>query len=120
MRREKGQRNHLAGLAAEEVVLRHYTERGAALLAQRWRSPAGEIDLIFRQGAVVLFVEVKAGPDALAAAGHLSPAQLQRLQAAAALYLDALPDGARAEARLDLALVTGPGAVEVIANIGQE
>lgn len=120
MRREKGQRNHLAGLAAEDSVQRHYKAQGAVLLAARWRCPAGEIDLVFRQGPAVVFVEVKAGSDAAAAASHLRPAQLQRLKEAAALFLDALPEGGGAEARLDLALVTGPGAVEVIANIGQE
>ena len=43
----------VSGLAAEEIVVRHY---GLPVAAARWRGPGGEIDLILRDGATVIFV----------------------------------------------------------------
>ncbi|MCJ8138686.1 YraN family protein [Falsirhodobacter halotolerans] len=102
--------NHHAGLAAEEIVVRHY---GLPVAARRWRGPGGEIDLILRDGAQVIFVEVKAGRRA---AHALRPAQVARIRASALAFLGNEPLGQRTECRFDVALVTD-GRVEVIANL---
>jgi len=55
-----GKLAHLAGANAEFQVAADYTRRGHRLVAQRWRSKAGEVDLIFNNdGDEVIFVEVK-------------------------------------------------------------
>mgnify|MGYP004712328407 CR=1 FL=1 len=102
--------NYHAGLAAEEIVVRHY---GLPVAARRWRGPVGEIDLILRDGARVIFVEVKAGRNAARALG---PAQIARIRASALAFLGGEPLGQRTECRFDVALVTD-GRVEVIANL---
>jgi len=47
-----------AGIAAEAAVARLYETGGTPIAARRWRSAAGEIDLIARNGAEVIFIEV--------------------------------------------------------------
>ena len=111
-------RNYQNGLAAEDIATRHYTALGATLLASRWRSAAGEIDLIFRHGETVLFVEVKARRSHDAAAVALAPKQAARLLAAAEIYL-ATQCPANQNARFDLALVNRTGALEILQNCFQ-
>ena len=115
-RKAQGLRAHLAGQAAEGAVLRAYEAQGYSHAANRWRSPAGEIDLILRKGDMVIFVEVKQARNFGRAAQALSARQAERILTAAALYLDGEPKGQLTEARLDLALVNGEGAVQIVEN----
>lgn len=111
-RRRQGRVNHLAGLMAEDCVERHYLARGAEILDRRCRLPGGEIDLVAREGDILVFVEVKrrrrAGPlDAL-----VTPRQWRRLEAAATQYMMTAAEktGAIRGCRFDLAVI-GPDAV---------
>jgi putative endonuclease len=53
--------NHVAlGKAGEDCACAELTRRGYAILARRYRTRAGEIDIIARDGAALVFVEVKA------------------------------------------------------------
>jgi putative endonuclease len=113
-----GARSYHAGLAAEDQVARHYTAKGHVIAARRWRGAAGEIDMIARDGAMVIFIEVKQSRSHDGAAGHLTPRQFQRITAAAAEFLATEPAGELTEVRLDLALVDGMGRIAIIENIG--
>ncbi|WP_375261207.1 YraN family protein [Palleronia sp.] len=107
---------HHAGLAAEDQVARVYTRRGALLVARRWRSRWGEIDLIFREGERVVFVEVKRAKRHGWALERVSPRQIARIHATAELYLEAEANGSLTEARVDVATVDGAGRVEILEN----
>ncbi len=48
-----------AGRAAEWVALWYLRLKGWRLLAHRYKSPAGEVDLIMRKGGTTAFIEVK-------------------------------------------------------------
>ena len=48
-----------AGAAAEEAALRHLIAAGCRLLARNARYRDGELDLVVREGATVVFVEVR-------------------------------------------------------------
>jgi putative endonuclease len=48
------------GKTGEDLACRELTTRGYAILARRWRQRSGEIDIIARDGATLVFVEVKA------------------------------------------------------------
>jgi putative endonuclease len=51
---------HLAlGRYGERVAARHLTEQGMVLLDRNWRCEAGEIDLVLRDGDVLVVCEVK-------------------------------------------------------------
>ena len=111
-----GARSYHAGLAAEAAVARHYETCGHPIAAQRWRSPAGEIDLIFRDGEAVIFVEVKQSRSHAEAAEHLSARQMARIYASASVFLGTEPHGQNTLSRFDVALVDGEGRVAVIEN----
>lgn len=47
------------GRLGETAARRHLEEHGLAFLTANFRSPHGEIDLVFRDGECLVFVEVK-------------------------------------------------------------
>ena len=108
--------SYQAGLAAENAVARHYERGGRAIAAHRWRSGAGEIDLIARDGAEVIFIEVKQSRSHAEAAQHLSRRQMSRLYDAASIFLAGEPAGQDTAVRFDVALVDGQGRIEIIEN----
>lgn len=82
--------------------------KGYRILARRWRSRAGEIDIIARRGRTLALVEVKARDDAAVAAGAIDTRAQTRLARAANAYLGARPDLAQMNLRFDVVLVA-PG-----------
>ena len=115
-RQWRGAVAYRSGQAAEEAVARHYMRGGCRLAADRWRGSAGEIDLVLRDGAAWIFVEVKRARDHATAAARISARQAQRIQMAALEYLAAHAEDAFPEMRFDAALVDGTGRIEVIEN----
>ena len=105
-----------AGCSAEQSVARHYERRGYHLAHTRWRGSAGEIDLILRFGAKVVFVEVKKSSSFAKAAQRISLRQQQRIYASAEAFLATEPAGTLTETRFDAALVNGSGEIEIVEN----
>ena len=102
MSRRKRER---AGRAAEWLAAWVLRGRGFRILARRYATPVGEIDLVARRGTLVLFVEVKrraSRDDALAA---LRPDQQARIARAAEAFLQRHPKLARCAARFDLVAI---------------
>jgi len=108
--------SYLSGLAAEEIVAHDYRRAGYAIEERRWRSRAGEIDLIARKDGQVVFVEVKKSRSFSDAAYMLGARQIRRLFQAASMFLAKEPGGLDSEARFDVALVNRHGAVSVLEN----
>ncbi|MBN8630761.1 MAG: YraN family protein [Rhodobacterales bacterium] len=115
-RKARGLTNYLAGHAAEASVARHYEDRGITICARNWRGITGEIDLIGRDGDVVVFVEVKHSRTHDLAASHVSQAQIGRIFATVDEFVASEPQGLLTDVRIDLALVDGQGRVEVLEN----
>lgn len=115
-RQDRGRMAHLSGAAAEDAVARAYERRGCTIARRRWRGAGGEIDLIVRKGAAVIFVEVKSARDFATAAERLGARQMQRLYLAASEFLEGEPAGQLTEARFDVALVDAQGAYRIIEN----
>lgn len=111
-----GKVSYLAGLAAEAAVARHYADRGRCITARRWRGHAGEIDLIARDGAEVIFIEVKKSRTFARAAERLGRRQMERIYASASEFLAGEPAGQLTDVRFDVALVDGQGRIEIIEN----
>ncbi len=105
-----------AGRVAEDIAARDYIARDHLLAAKRWRGLGGEIDLIMRDGAQVVFVEVKRSASFAKAATRLGRRQMDRLVAAGSEFLAGEPKGQLTDVRFDLALVNGQGDVRVIEN----
>ncbi|QPM88870.1 YraN family protein [Pseudooceanicola algae] len=113
----KGRIAYSRGLAAEFSVERHYNALGCTTSAKRWRGAGAEIDLIFREGDRLVFVEVKAGPTFDAAAQRVAWPQIHRIMRAAEAYAGKEMSGEMPEMRIDVALVDVTGAVEVLENV---
>ncbi len=115
-RRIGGKVSWLAGAAAERQVAGRYAEKGARIVAQRWRGQGGEIDIVAREGGTMVFIEVKKSRSHAAAAIRLTERQMRRLHDAAAEYLGGLPEGLNSSARFDVALVDAVGRIEIVEN----
>ena len=96
------------GISAESRAAALLVAKGFRILARRWRSPAGEIDIVARRKQLLIFVEVKARADFDAAAESISPRQQRRIAAAAEAWLAAFGSGSLRDFRFDVILVV-PG-----------
>ena len=81
-----------AGDAAEAVALRHLQRAGLRLVARNYRTPGrggGEIDLVMRDGATLVFVEVRrrSRADFGGALASIGPVKRRRLVLAARHFL---------------------------------
>ena len=100
-RRAAYRHGHLAEALAAALLL----VKGFKLLARRYKTPLGEIDLIVKRGRVIAFVEVKARAferDALESVGR---AEERRMVDAADLWLAKHPDAAGLDLRYDMVVV---------------
>lgn len=112
----RGATAYQAGLAAEAMVERLYSGSGRPVCARRWRGISGEIDLIARDGAEVIFIEVKQSKTHAMAAEHITQRQVERIFGAAAEFVGGEPAGQLTPVRFDLALVDGQGRIEIMEN----
>lgn len=109
------------GLVGEELAARHLSRAGCVLLDRRWRCAEGEIDLIVREGATVVFVEVRTrrGEERGAAIESITPTKAARLAKLAALYLVAHPGLGDPDWRIDLVAVQldGTGRLQAVEHV---
>jgi putative endonuclease len=104
-RRRRAER---AGRRAEAVALWYLRLKLYRALARRYRTPAGEIDLIVRRGRTIVFVEVKQRPDEAAGIEAVTARSRARISRAAALWVAAHPEAAGLDQRFDV-VVAMPG-----------
>jgi putative endonuclease len=96
------------GRRGEWLALWWLRARGYRILAQDYRSPVGEIDVVARRGRTLAIIEVKSRDTLDAAVESISPRQRGRIIAAARLYLGHHPRHAVCSVRFDVMLVA-PG-----------
>jgi putative endonuclease len=99
------------GIAGEDLACRELERRGYAILARRYRTRFGEIDIVARDGDVVVFVEVKARRTKRygSAAEAMSLRKRRRIAAMALDYL-AWHDRSDRRCRFDVVAIDGLGA----------
>jgi putative endonuclease len=97
------------GLSAESRAAAYLVAKGYRIVARRFRSPVGEVDIVARRG-VLVFVEVKARNTLDGAAESLLPRQQRRIAAAASAWLAEHPDDVNSAIRFDAVLVA-PGRI---------
>ena len=108
MARAARQRSYRLGIAAELLAALVLTARGYRVLALRYKTPVGEIDLIVRRGRTVAFVEVKARAGLAQALSAAGPRTQSRVARAAQYFLAQKPGFADCELRFDLFAVASP------------
>jgi len=111
-----GKVSYYAGQAAEFQVARYYERDGWHVLQHRFKSAAGEIDLVLRRQDTVLFVEVKRARTHDIAASRISLQQIARINQSAEIFVAEHLSGQNFEMRMDAALVDQKGEIQIIPN----
>jgi putative endonuclease len=93
------------GLSAESRAAAYLIAKGYRILARRFRTPYGEIDIVAKRRSLLAFVEVKARATLDAAAYAVTPRQQKRIVDAANAWLMAHPEHANFDLRFDAVLV---------------
>jgi putative endonuclease len=93
------------GLSAESRAAAFLMAKGYRILAKRFRTPYGEIDLVARRRNLVVFVEVKARASLDEAAYAVTARQQRRIIDAAQAWLMAHPEHADFDLRFDAMLI---------------
>ncbi|MBR0758453.1 YraN family protein [Bradyrhizobium jicamae] len=93
------------GISAESRAAAWLMAKGYRILAKRFRTPYGEIDLVARRRNLIAFVEVKARASLDEAAYAVTPRQQQRIVNAAEAWLMAHPEHAEFDLRFDVVLI---------------
>jgi putative endonuclease len=96
------------GISAESRAAAWLIAHGYRILARRFRSPMGEIDIIAARRYTLIFVEVKARATLDEAAEAVTDRQKQRIAAAAEIWLANNPMPAIRDMRFD-AILVAPG-----------
>ena len=100
-RRKAYRRGHWSEwLAAAALML-----KGFRIVARRYRTKLGEIDLIARRGNLVLIVEVKARKTLMEAMEAIAYESERRIEGAADLWLTRQRDFAKLSVRFDMVAV---------------
>ncbi|NKX15519.1 YraN family protein [Ochrobactrum pseudogrignonense] len=103
--REKKRVAFFRGHSAERLAAFALMLKGFRIVARRYRTRLGEIDLIARRGNLVLIVEVKARTSVEAAQLAVTPQSMRRIEAAADMWLQRQKDYAQLSLRFDLVAV---------------
>lgn len=111
------------GAYGESLAARHLTGRGMVLLDRNWRCDAGEIDLVLRDGDVLVVCEVKTRSSDRCGTPHeaVTELKLARLRRLAVRWREAHGVGP-VEIRIDLVGIVrprrGPSVVDHVPGIG--
>ena len=96
------------GISAESRAAFFLIAKAYRIVARRWRTPFGEIDIVARRRRDLVFVEVKARDRLDDAAESVTERSRQRIVAAAEMWLAHRPQDAQCNIRFDVILVA-PG-----------
>lgn len=95
------------GLRAEFLARLYFNLKGYRVLAERFRTPIGEIDLVVKRGRQLAFVEVKRRGTVVEGLEAVHAKNQQRVGRAAELYLQKHPEYTGYGLRFDV-LVLAP------------
>ncbi len=107
MTTEARQRAHRLGHLAEWRAVWRLRLAGYSILARRYKTKLGEIDIVARRGGVLAFVEVKARADFDTGIFALQGRQFGRVARAASLFIAQNPRYAVFSVRFDAMIVAG-------------
>ncbi|MDD3288568.1 MAG: YraN family protein [Alphaproteobacteria bacterium] len=96
---------YYTGLVAEALCRLVLRLKGYCIVASRYKTPLGEIDIIAVRADTLAIVEVKARPSLDVAADAVSPRQWGRIFRAASLFVSAHPRFCNHNVRFDCMLV---------------
>ena len=105
------------GCIGEKLALEFLTNKGYVFIAQRFKTPYGEIDLIMRNETILVFIEVKKRTFLKEALFSLSSRQIERIINTSLIFLQKNPDFQMMSFRFDLVGISQIGKIHHIQNI---
>lgn len=104
-------RRQRSGKRAEELAAQFLRAAGCEILQTNFRRRLGELDIVARDGTVLLLAEVRTRATSAygGAAASVDRRKQQRITRAASQLLQQRPDLAALPARFDVIVVTDPG-----------
>jgi putative endonuclease len=93
------------GISAESRAAAWLIAKGYRILARRFRTRVGEIDIVAQRRNLLAFIEVKARASLDDAAYAVTPQQRRRIIAAAEIWLMKNPQHGRLDCRFDAILI---------------
>ncbi len=115
-KRQRRVKAYRRGVFAEKLVALLFRLKGYAILARRYETPVGEIDLVALRGRRLAFVEVKRRKTADDAAWTVTARQRRRIVRAAQYWLASHPSFAGHDIAFDVVLAAPWRWPRVIAN----
>lgn len=105
-----------AGVVAEEAAVAFLAAKGMRIVERNVRARGGEIDIVGREGDVLVFVEVRFrdGEDFGGPEESVGLPKRRKIASAARDYLRRIPPDSWTEARFDVVAVVGTGPDRVI------
>ena len=116
-------RNGALGAYGETLAARHLVARGMVLLDRNWRCADGEVDLLLRDGDVLVACEVKTRSSTACGTPHeaVDTAKVARLRRVAEEWVSASSASPR-DIRIDLVAVLrpprGPSVLDHVVGVG--
>jgi putative endonuclease len=98
------------GLSAESRAAALLIAKAYRIVARRWKTPFGEIDIVARRRRALIFVEVKARDTIDAGLEAVTERTKRRIIGAAEFWLASHPDDVTAEIRFDV-IAVAPGKI---------
>ncbi|MEI2712635.1 MAG: YraN family protein [Nocardioides sp.] len=117
-------RRSALGRYGERVAARHLVEAGMTVLDRNWRCRQGEIDLVAREGEVLVVCEVKTRTSDACGSPHQAVtedklARLRRLAAAWVAAHQAKPQGIRIDLVAVMRPPKGAAVIDHVRGLGQ-
>ncbi|MDR1334821.1 MAG: YraN family protein [Holosporaceae bacterium] len=81
--------------------------KGFKILARRYKTSCGEIDIIAKRGELVIFVEVKVRKDLQKCFDAITERQIQRIRRASEIFLQKCRWFGKYQIRYDVVLIAG-------------
>ncbi len=117
---EQKKKTHDRGIMAEGAAELFLRAKGFQILARRYKTPVGEIDLIALDDQYLVFIEVKARPTIDDAMYSITPKMRERIQAAAGHFMAHHPGYTDHPMRVDVMAVKLPFTIQHLENAFME
>lgn len=117
---DQKKKTHDRGIMAEGAAELFLRAKGFQILARRYKTPVGEIDLIALDDQYLVFIEVKARPSLDEAMYSITPKMRERINAAAGHFTASFPEYADRPCRVDVMAVKLPFTIQHLENAFME
>lgn len=100
--------NYAKGIGAEDMAARYLEAQGYTIIARRYKTKWGEIDLIARDAEILCFIEVKIRQTEAQALEAITLRARRRIEQSALFFLTQHPEYEGFTLRFDVIAVTRP------------